>query len=261
MSNEQLIRSAHIYALVAFVFLFGVVVFASSVASKPADLGQENQNQNQNANRNANSNSNTSSNQNANTQNRNASNANNANATSEPASTSAMSSRDQKFIMDTAMGGLMEVELGRWAAQKGTSPEVKQFGRRMVDDHSRANTELTQLASTKGVTLPTQLDEKHQNNVSKITRLNGADFDRAFSKMMLKDHEKAVSDFEKQSTNGEDAELKAFAAKTLPTLQEHLQMARALPGNAGKGSNSNSNGNSNSNQNSNGNSNGNSNRP
>ena len=251
MSNEKLIRSAHIYALVVFVFLFGVVVFASTTGSDPANRAQ----QNQNANANANANANTSANQNAN-KNRNS---NNSNTTGEQAATSGMSSRDSKFIMEAAMAGMMEVELGRWAAQKGTSAEVKQFGQRMVDDHSKANQELTQLASTKGVTLPTQLDEKHQNNVSKITRLNGAQFDRAFSKMMLKDHQAAVSDFEKQSTNGDDADLKAFASKTLPTLQEHLQMARALPGNAGSRSNSNSAGNSNSNSNSNRNTNGNSN--
>ena len=243
MSNEQLVRSAHIYALVVFVFLFGVVVFASGAAYSPADLAQ------QNSNSNANSNSNTSQNQNtnANTKTRNA---NNANETAEQTGTPGKSSKDQKFLMDAAMGGLMEVELGRWASQKGTSAEVKQFGQRMVADHSKANTELTQLAASKGITLPTQLDEKHQSSVSKITRLNGAEFDRAYSKMMLKDHEHDVSDFEKQSTKGEDAEIKAFAAKTLPTLQEHLQMARALPGNAGK-VNSNSSGNSNSNGNSN----------
>ena len=257
MSNEQLIKSAHIYALVVFVCLFGVVVFASS-APKPADLAQ----QNQNANSNTNSNRNTSKNQNdnANTKNRNS---NNANATGEQAGMAGMSSRDRNFLMDAAMGGMMEVELGRWAAQKGTSAEVKQFGQRMVEDHSRANTELMQLASSKGLTLPTQMDEKHQNNISKITRLNGAEFDRAYSKMMLKDHEKDVSNFEKQSTNGDDADLKAFATKVLPTLQEHLQMARALPGNAGSGNSNSSNVNSsgNSNRNSNRNSNGNSNRP
>jgi putative membrane protein len=241
MSNEQLIKSAHMYAVVAIVCLLGVVLFATRAESNPTHVAQQNQNSN------TNSNSNTSSNQNAKTK---TSNTNNANASGEQTAAGAMSAREQKFLTDAAMGGLMEVELGHWAAQKGTSEEVKQFGRRMVDDHSRANTELTQLASSKGVTLPTQLDEKHQKEVSKISRLTGADFDRAYSKMMLKDHEHDVSDFEKQSTSGEDADVKAFASKTLPTLQEHLQMARALPGNA-KPAKSSSNANSNSNSNSN----------
>ena len=118
----------------------------------------------------------------------------------------------------------------------------------MIDDHSKANTELTQLASSKGVTLPTELDEKHQRNVSKIARLKGADFDRAYSKAMLGDHEADVKEFEKQSTNATDADLKAFAGKTLPTLQEHLQMARALPGNT-KPATSNANANANRNSN------------
>lgn len=245
MSNEQLIKSAHIWA-VALV-LFSVIAFAVKAGSDPARSAQENQNQNSNANQNQNRNAN--QNANANTANRNAS----TNTAAEQAGTGALSSRDQKFLMDAAMGGLMEVELGRWAAQKGTSTEVKDFGRRMVDDHSKANMELKQLASTKGVTLPTELDEKHQRNVSKISRLTGAEFDRAYSKMMLGDHEDDVKDFEKQSTDGTDADLKAFAAKTLPTLQEHLQMARALPGNTKPAANSNVNGNSNRNSNDNSN--------
>lgn len=248
MNNEQLIKSAHIYALVVIVSLSGAVLFASKAESNPAEAQQ-----NQNGNTNSNSNTNTSSNQNQNA-NRSTRNSNNGNASGEQTGMAAMSSRDRKFVMDAAMGGMMEVELGRWATQKGTSAEVKQFGQTMVEHHSQANQELMQLASSKGLTLPTQLDQKHQNDVTRITRLSGAEFDRAYSKMMLKDHENDVSDFEKQSTNGDDADLKAFATKTLPTLQQHLEMARALPANAGSG-------NSNSNSSSNRNNNGNSNRP
>ena len=148
--------------------------------------------------------------------------------------------------MDAAIGGLMEVELGQLAAQKGTSESVKQFGQRMVDDHGKANTELMTLATSKGVTLPTAIDDKHRQDVTKLSAMSGADFDRAYAKMMLKDHEKDVSEFEKQSTKGTDPDLKAFASKTLPTLQQHLEMARGLPGAAGS-TNSNRNSNSNSN--------------
>ena len=257
MSNQKLIKTAHIWAVA--VVLFGVIAFATKAGSDPAHSAQENQNQNsnqnQNRNSNANQNRNTNANENANLVTNRNNNTNNSNMTAETAGTGTLSSRDHKFLMDAAMAGLKEVELGRWGAQKGTSPEVKQFGQQMVDHHSKANTELAQLASSKGVTLPTQLDEKHQRDLVKITRLSGADFDRAYSKAMLKDHQDAVKDFEKQSTGGADAELKAFASKTLPTLQEHLQMAQALPGNT-KPSNSNVNSNVNSNSNSN-----NSNRP
>jgi len=144
------------------------------------------------------------------------------------------------------MGGMMEVELGRVAAQKGASDAVKQFGQRMVDDHSAANTELTSIASGKGITLPATLDEKHQAQVTKMSAMSGAEFDRAYGKMMLSDHTKDVAEFEKQSTKGTDPDLKAFASKTLPTLQQHLEMARGLPGAAGS-TNSNRNSNSNSN--------------
>ena len=161
------------------------------------------------------------------------------------------------------MGGLMEVELGRVATQNGASDAIKQFGQRMVDDHSKANEELMSLASGKGITLPTALDDKHRKDVTKLSALTGAAFDRAYAKMMQSDHKKDVSEFEKQSARGADPDVKAFASKTLPTLKEHLQMANALTPNMGGPKNMNSprNMNSNKNSNSNSNKNSNSNRP
>ena len=235
MNNQQLIKHAHVWFL-AVLIACGLVVVVVKAGSTI-----QNQNSNQNSNSNANANS---------TQNRNANrsanrNSDNTSASGQQAGMANMSSQDRDFLMDAAMGGLMEVELGRIAAQKGMSDSVKQFGQRMVDDHSKANEELTSLASSKGITLPTALDEKHQKDVTKLSALSGAEFDRAYSKLMLSDHNKDVKEFEKQSTKGADAELKAFASKTLPTLQEHLQMARALEGNQRGNSNSNSNSNSN----------------
>jgi len=257
MSNQQLIKSAHIWFLAALLAC-GLLV----VAGKAGIKAQE-QNSNQNSNSNT-SNANSSQNRNANRSNRNSSN---TSATGEQTGMAgAMNSKDRDFLMDAAMGGLMEVELGQLAAQKGTSDSVKQFGQRMVDDHGKANTELMTLATSKGITLPTAIDDKHRQDVTKLSAMSGAEFDRAYAKMMLKDHEKDVSEFEKQSMKGTDPDVKAFASKTLPTLQEHLTMARALPGNErGNSGNSNSGGsrnsNSNSNRNSNMNGNGNSNRP
>ena len=123
----------------------------------------------------------------------------------------------------------MEVELGRVAAQKGTNDAVKQFGQRMVDDHSKANTELMSVASSKGVTLPTELDAKHKAELTKFSNMSATVFDRAYSKEMLDDHVKDVAAFDKESTKGTDADLKAFATRTLPTLQDHLKLAKALP--------------------------------
>jgi putative membrane protein len=135
---------------------------------------------------------------------------------------------DHKFAMEAAMGGLMEVELGKLAASKGASDEVRQFGQRMVDDHSKANAELMQLASAKGMTLPTAPDAKHQAELRKLSALTGEKFDKEYVKMMLKDHRKDVAAFEKEAGGGMDADLKAFAASTLPTLREHLQMIQRI---------------------------------
>lgn len=246
MSNQQLIRSAYIWILTALL-AGGLWVMVSKAGIR--NQGQNSNNQNQNANSNtANSNENQNQNRNDNTQ-----------ATGEPAGMSNLSNQDQKFVMDAAMSGLREVELGRMAAQLGASEQVKQFGRMMVDHHTKTNEELMSLASSKGVTLPTALEAKHRKDMTKLQRTTGANFDREFSRLMLKDHDKAVDMFEKQSEKGGDADLKAFAAKALPTLQEHLQMARALPDN--QRGNSNSNNSNSGSGNSNGNGNANSNRP
>ena len=233
MTNRELIKSAHIWALTVLV-----AGGLWSIAGK-AGVNVQGQNQNQNSNQNSNT-GNANRSQNAN---RSA----NRNTGAAEGSQAGMSSQDHKFIMEAAMGGMMEVELGRVATQRGTSDAVKQFGQRMVDDHSKANQELMTLASSKGMTLPAALDDKHQEQVTKLSGMSGAEFDRAYAKRMLSDHEKDVKAFERQSTRGGDPELRAFATRTLPTLQEHLQMARALPGNEGRGGsrNSNSNGNSN----------------
>jgi putative membrane protein len=150
--------------------------------------------------------------------------------------TMALNSADRRFVTEAAMGGMAEVELGRLAAERGASDAVKQFGQRMVDDHSSANTELMQLATAKGITLATTLDAKHQAMVKKMSGLSGAAFDRAYAKEMVKDHNKAVALFQSAAQRGADTDLKAFAQKTLPTLQEHLRMARALPQGSGHGS-------------------------
>jgi putative membrane protein len=152
----------------------------------------------------------------------------NANAKANANRGSAAMSADEKFAMAAAMGGLEEVELGRIAAQKGASDEVRQFGQRMVDDHSKANQDLMQVASAKGWTLPTALDAKHQAEVQKLSALSGDKFDKEYVDMMLKDHKKDVPEFQKESAGGADADIKSFAARTTPTLQEHLQMIQRI---------------------------------
>jgi putative membrane protein len=133
---------------------------------------------------------------------------------------------DKSFVMEAASGGLTEVELGKLAEQKASNAQVKQFGSRMVQDHSKANDELKQVASNKGVQLPAEPDSKHQRDIKRLQGLSGTEFDRAYITHMVADHKKDVSDFQKEAKSGKDADVKAFAAKTLPTLQEHLKMAQ-----------------------------------
>lgn len=137
-------------------------------------------------------------------------------------------SADSKFVLEAAMGGMAEVQLGQLAVDKATSPDVKQFGQRMVDDHGKANQELTQLAGTKGITLPTTLDAKHQADVDRLSKLTGEEFDHSYMKMMVDDHNKDVADFQHESSGGKDPDVKAWAAKTLPTLEQHQSMAKSI---------------------------------
>ena len=131
-----------------------------------------------------------------------------------------MAGKDSKFIHNAAIGGQMEVDLGKLAAEKASSGDVKKFGQTMVDDHSKANEELKSLASSKGVDLTEAMDnamKKSESATKKLESKTGADFDTAYMKDMVSDHEKDVKEFEEASKNAEDADLKAWAAKTLPT--------------------------------------------
>lgn len=135
---------------------------------------------------------------------------------------------DEKFVMHASQSGMKEVELSKQAAEKATSPEVKKFAAMMVSDHTKANEELKAVASKKSFPMATTLDEKHQSQMNAVAEKTGAEFDKEYMEEMVKDHKKAVEMFEDASKGAEDADLKAFAAKTLPTLQHHLSEAQAL---------------------------------
>lgn len=140
-----------------------------------------------------------------------------------------ISGSDRKFMMEAAVGGMKEVELGRLAAQKATNPELKQFAEKMVEEHSKVNDELKSLAAAKGVTLPSAPDARLQSTLTKMQNLSGAEFDRAYLKEAgVKEHEKAEKLFRDQSSRGKDPEARAFAAKVLPAVQHHLTEARGL---------------------------------
>jgi putative membrane protein len=133
---------------------------------------------------------------------------------------------DKTFVEKAAIGGMAEVQLGNLAQQKAASEDVKKFAARMVQDHSKANDELKQIAGTKGVQLPSGLDKKHQSDMDRLQKMSGADFDKAYMSHMVDDHKHDVADFKKEASSGSDSDIKGFAAKTLPTLEEHLQLAQ-----------------------------------
>lgn len=140
----------------------------------------------------------------------------------------AKSNADHHFVMDAAAGGLAEVELGKLAAEKASKDEVKKFGQKMADDHGKANDELKSLAQSKQITLPTATDAKHKATIDRLSKLSGDAFDKAYVQEMLKDHQKDVTAFRNESRTGKDPEVKAWAGKTLPTLEEHLKMVQDL---------------------------------
>ena len=135
---------------------------------------------------------------------------------------------DNKFLKDAAIGAMVEVELGKIAVQKASSDAVKQFAQKMVDDHTKANEELRQIAITTNINVPDALDSKHQSRVDKLSKLSGTEFDRAYIKDQLKDHQQDVKEFQNEAENGNREAVKNFASKTLPMLQEHLNMAKDL---------------------------------
>ncbi len=137
---------------------------------------------------------------------------------------------DLAFINDAAPGGMAEVELGKTALQKSSNADIKAFAQKMVDDHSKAGDELKQLAAQKKVTLSTELLPAHKQLMDKLSKLSGADFDKEYVKAMLEAHNKDVTAFESVSKTAGDADVKAFATKTLPTLKMHLEMIKDIAG-------------------------------
>ena len=139
-----------------------------------------------------------------------------------------LASGDRTFVEKAALGGMTEVQASKLAESKTSNPAVKDFATHMVGDHTKAGDELTKIAAGKSVTTPGTLDKSHQGDVDKLAKLSGDDFDKAYVKQMLSDHKSTVSLFEKEAKSGKDADLQAFAGKTLPTLQGHLKSVQDL---------------------------------
>ena len=135
---------------------------------------------------------------------------------------------EKRFVKDALLGGMTDVELGKVAIEKASGDPVKQFAQKMIDDHSKANDELKQLAAKESIDVPDALDSKRQSRIDKLSKLSGADFDRAYIKDQVKDHQNDVREFQAEAQNGNDPAVKGFASKTLPVLEEHLRMIKEL---------------------------------
>jgi len=138
-----------------------------------------------------------------------------------------MKSADATFAMKAAQGGMAEIKLGQLAVEKASNPGVKSFGQKMVDDHSKANDELKSVAAKDNMTLPATLSAKDQALYNKLSALSGPAFDKAYMKAMVKDHEEDIKEFQKEASKGTNPGIKNFASATLPTLQEHLELAKS----------------------------------
>lgn len=149
---------------------------------------------------------------------------NNMNTTATP-----LESTDKDFVMKAASGGMMEVEASQIAQQNAQHERVKAFADMMVRDHTNANNELKGFASSRGLTIPQDsLMTKHKSMLDKMRNMTGKAFDKHYISMMINDHNKDINEFEKASKNCKDADLKAWAAKTLPTLRVHKDTVVAL---------------------------------
>jgi putative membrane protein len=139
-----------------------------------------------------------------------------------------MKTSDTAFVKKAAEGGLAEVELGKLAQQKASNEQVKKFGERMVNDHSKANDQLKDVAQQEHLQLPDKLSAKDQATKDRLEKLSGEQFDHAYMRDMVKDHKADVAEFARESQSSKDPALKNFARQTLPTLRQHLKEAEKL---------------------------------
>lgn len=145
----------------------------------------------------------------------------------------AMAATSNSFVDDAAQGGITEVEAGKLALEKSSAADVKAFAQHMVTDHTKANQELTALAKKLDIEVP---DDAALTDKAKkaILELRDESFDKAYANNQVAAHEKTVELFQKEAASSDNAELKAFATKTLPTLEAHLKMAKELQANHAK---------------------------
>ena len=143
---------------------------------------------------------------------------------------SSLDRKDSRALRDMGEADLAEVEAGKLAAQKASSPEVKKFAQQMVDDHGKALSDDKSLAQSKGAQPPSSPNKKHQSAMKKMESMSGEEFDHAYMQQMVKDHQETLKKLQDASKNAKDPDIKAAATKMAPIVQQHLQMARSLSG-------------------------------
>ncbi len=142
-----------------------------------------------------------------------------------------IASNDREFIQEVTAGDMAEVKLGRLAMERAANPKVRELAEKIVDDHVRADKQLAMLLKNKALATPAkETPGGMKDSYDRLSKLRGADFDRAYLKEMVEDHRHDIPKFEAMAKNGKDADLRAFAIKTLPTLREHYEMALELAG-------------------------------
>jgi len=150
-----------------------------------------------------------------------------------PAARAAVASADARFAQEAAAAGMEEVAEGKLARERAADPAVRRFAERMVEDHTRAGDQLHQVAASENLSLPAHLDKSAGKELDALTKLHGPAFDKAYMKHNVSAHDKAVKEFGKEAKSGHDAGLRHFAAETLPTLEEHRQLAQSTAREAG----------------------------
>jgi putative membrane protein len=145
------------------------------------------------------------------------------------AAQAALSPADKQFIQQAGIGGTHEVQLSLLADKRSSDQEVRRFARRMLDDHSKASAELKAILSHRNISAPDGLmDPEHTAIKERLRELGGPEFDRLYIVTMVRDHAQAVAQFEAEARGGGDADVKAFAARQLPTIREHLAHATRI---------------------------------
>lgn len=145
----------------------------------------------------------------------------------------AASNPDASFYKNAAEGGIAEVDAGHLAQDKANSQQVKDFGAMMVKDHTAANEKLQSLASSKDITLPTTASVRQMAVKAKLNVLSGDTFDKSYVKNQIAAHRQTIALFRKEINSGQDADAKAFATATLPTVRAHLKAIDAIAADMG----------------------------